>query len=189
MCPAPREPLPLAARRATEALLERRSEQERGHLVEEAVPRPVRLDDPSVERVVDPVGPGDQLEVRPRSLEASGHLPQASVGDATRAVLEQGAVICRTTQTQSVRWIGEPREPDRPVSRIVERRCAAHGAVAPTPTARRAAARAAPPATAVPARITSRPALCGASGVSFTTASNETVTSTAATSTAVTSTA
>jgi hypothetical protein len=50
---------------------------------------PVGLDNASVERVIDSVRAGDQLQVWPRALEASCQLDEPSVRDPGLAVLEQ----------------------------------------------------------------------------------------------------
>src|SRR5581483_11302348 len=84
-----RHPLARAPEPAAEPLLDVAGEAAGPDAVEELVADPVGLDDPPVERVVDPVLGGDQREVRPGALERAGELAEAAVGLARGAVLEQ----------------------------------------------------------------------------------------------------
>jgi hypothetical protein len=104
------EELPGPSRPPPEALVEMRREAAAVNALEQRAPHPVRLDYAGVERIFDTVRAGDQLQVRPRSFEASCELDEAPVGHARLAVLEQRPVFVRAAVTECVRGIGVARE-------------------------------------------------------------------------------
>jgi hypothetical protein len=99
---------------AAEALLDVSCEVVRPHAVEQVVAHPIRLHDPSVEGVVDPVRAGDQREVRPGAVERASQLRQTTVRRSRVAVLEQRARVVRAAETERVRRVRVPRENQRP---------------------------------------------------------------------------
>ena len=64
---------------------------------QQVVAEPVRLDDPRVERVPDAILGRDELEVRPRALEALGDPPQLTIEPAIADALREGQPGLRST--------------------------------------------------------------------------------------------
>ena len=103
---------PSGRTRRPEAGLERLAEPSRADPVEQRVPEPVRLDDASIERVGEPVGASDQLEIRPGALERAGQLAQGSIVVAGRDLAEQLVDRVRAAVAEPVRTEGIAREQD-----------------------------------------------------------------------------
>src|SRR5581483_1010985 len=77
---------------------------------EQRAPDPVGLDDPRVERILDPVRLRDQRQVRPGALEGSRPLRQAGVARPRVAVLEQRPGSVGAAEAARVRRVGVARE-------------------------------------------------------------------------------
>src|SRR5450631_2759077 len=171
----------------TEAFVQRACQQRWSDPFEQPAAQPVGLDDPSIQRVVQVVGGGNELEVRPGALELSQALAQAPVNHARRGLLEQGPVVLAAAVPQLVGRVRVACEEQGTVSRW-------YGSphVAPAAGGPARASRLRHPGTAtkaVPASTRATQPSCGASGLPLTTAASRAVITAPMTSTAVTSTA
>ena len=90
---------------------------------DQLIPDPVGLYDTAIERVVNPVASGDELEVGPRTLEARCEMCQLSVRGAVSRRLQERVRIGRSAVPQCVRRVGVAGEEHR--SRNNRTRCAA----------------------------------------------------------------
>src|ERR1035437_5427630 len=78
--------------------------------------QPVGLDDLSVQRVVEVVGRGDELQVRPGTLKLPQPLAKVPIHNAGRRLLEQGPVVLATAVPQLVGRVGVASEQQGTVS-------------------------------------------------------------------------
>ena len=67
---------------------------------------PVDLDDLSVQRVVQALGRGDELQVGPGTLKLPQPLARDPIHNAGRRLLEQGPVVLATAAPQVVGRVG-----------------------------------------------------------------------------------
>ena len=96
----------------------------RSNNLEQRATQPVRLYHPPVERVADPICPGDQLQVRPGALERAGQLAQRAIVAAgrltpditsfERRLTEQFVDGIRSAIAKSIRTERIACEEDRP---------------------------------------------------------------------------